>query len=85
MAVSTEVITSPLQQMAATTATDYWNDSSSVEELDLRGRARRDRGDEQPDDRRRGARRRSCTSGAIASTSSIAGNPPGPRTRSRGS
>ena len=33
MAVSTEVITSPLQQMAATTATDYWNDSSSVEEL----------------------------------------------------
>jgi transaldolase len=33
MAVSTEVVTSPLQQMAATTATDYWNDSSSVEEL----------------------------------------------------
>ena len=33
MAVSAEVITSPLQQMAATTATDYWNDSSSVEEL----------------------------------------------------
>jgi transaldolase len=33
MAVSTETITSPLQQMAATTATDYWNDSSSVEEL----------------------------------------------------
>jgi transaldolase len=27
------VVTSPLQQMAATTATDYWNDSSSVEEL----------------------------------------------------
>jgi transaldolase len=33
MAASTEVITSPLQQMAATTPTDYWNDSSSVEEL----------------------------------------------------
>jgi len=33
MAVSTEVVTSPLQQMAATTPTDYWNDSSSVEEL----------------------------------------------------
>ena len=33
MAVSTEVTTSPLQQMAATTPTDYWNDSSSVEEL----------------------------------------------------
>jgi transaldolase len=33
VAVSTEVVTSPLQQMAATTATDYWNDSSSVEEL----------------------------------------------------
>jgi transaldolase len=33
MAVSTEVIASPLQRMAATTATDYWNDSSSVEEL----------------------------------------------------
>jgi transaldolase len=33
MAVSTGVATSPLQQMAATTATDYWNDSSSVEEL----------------------------------------------------
>jgi transaldolase len=33
MATSTEVTTSPLQQMAATTATDYWNDSSSVEEL----------------------------------------------------
>lgn len=33
MATSTEVITSPLQQMAATTPTDYWNDSSSVEEL----------------------------------------------------
>ena len=31
--VSTEIVTSPLQQMAATTATDYWNDSSSVEEL----------------------------------------------------
>ena len=46
MAVSTEVITSPLQQMAATTATDYWNDSCSVEELDLRGRARRGRRDD---------------------------------------
>src|SRR4051794_10890192 len=33
MAVSTEVVTSPLQRMAATTPTDYWNDSSSVEEL----------------------------------------------------
>src|SRR5262245_38446593 len=33
MAVSTEVVTGPLQQMAATTPTDYWNDSSSVEEL----------------------------------------------------
>src|SRR4051794_516761 len=33
MAVSAEVVTSPLQRMAATTATDYWNDSSSVEEL----------------------------------------------------
>jgi transaldolase len=33
MAVSTEVVVSPLQQMAATTPTDYWNDSSSVEEL----------------------------------------------------
>jgi len=33
MATSTDVITSPLQQMAATTPTDYWNDSSSVEEL----------------------------------------------------
>ena len=31
--IATEVVTSPLQQMAATTATDYWNDSSSVEEL----------------------------------------------------
>ncbi len=30
---ATEMITSPLQKMAATTATDYWNDSSSVEEL----------------------------------------------------
>ena len=69
MAVSTEVITSPLQQMAATTPTDYWNDSSSVEELDVRRRARRDRRDEQPDDRRRGARARSCTSGATASAS----------------
>ena len=34
MAVTTEVVTSPLQQMAATTATDYWNDSCSVEELE---------------------------------------------------
>jgi len=34
MAVTTEVITSPLQQMAATTATDYWNDSCSIEELE---------------------------------------------------
>src|SRR3982750_1071125 len=33
MAVSAEVVTSPLQRMAATTPTDYWNDSSSVEEL----------------------------------------------------
>ena len=33
MATSTDVITSPLQRMAATTPTDYWNDSSSVEEL----------------------------------------------------
>src|SRR5580765_2570543 len=33
MSASTEVAVSPLQQMAATTATDYWNDSSSVEEL----------------------------------------------------
>ncbi len=33
MATSTEVVTSPLQEMAATTATDYWNDSCSVEEL----------------------------------------------------
>jgi transaldolase len=33
MTVSTEVVTSPLQRMAATTETDYWNDSSSVEEL----------------------------------------------------
>src|SRR3954468_12909166 len=33
MAVSTEVVTSPLQRMAATTPTDYWNDSSSVAEL----------------------------------------------------
>ncbi len=33
MATSTETSTSPLQRMAATTATDYWNDSSSVEEL----------------------------------------------------
>ena len=33
MAVSTGVVTSPLQRMAATTPTDYWNDSSSVEEL----------------------------------------------------
>ena len=34
MAVTTEVVTSPLQQMAATTATDYWNDSCSIEELE---------------------------------------------------
>jgi len=34
MAVTTEVVVSPLQQMAATTPTDYWNDSSSVEELE---------------------------------------------------
>jgi transaldolase len=33
MSASTEVAASPLQQMAATTATDYWNDSCSVEEL----------------------------------------------------
>jgi transaldolase len=33
MSTSTEVAASPLQQMAATTATDYWNDSCSVEEL----------------------------------------------------
>jgi transaldolase len=33
MATSTEAVTTPLQQMAATTASDYWNDSSSVEEL----------------------------------------------------
>ena len=33
MSVSTEVVASPLQRMAATTPTDYWNDSSSVEEL----------------------------------------------------
>jgi len=31
--VSTEVVTSPLQQMAATTVTDFWNDSCSIEEL----------------------------------------------------
>ncbi len=34
MAVGSEVIASPLQRMAATTATDYWNDSSSVQELE---------------------------------------------------
>jgi transaldolase len=34
MAASAEVITSPLQRMAAATRTDYWNDSSSVEELE---------------------------------------------------
>lgn len=34
MAVSTEVVVSPLQQMAATTETDYWNDSCSIEELE---------------------------------------------------
>jgi transaldolase len=33
MSLSTEVVTSPLQEMAATTPTDYWNDSCSVEEL----------------------------------------------------
>jgi transaldolase len=33
MAASPEVIASPLQRMSAATATDYWNDSSSVEEL----------------------------------------------------
>ena len=33
MSASTEMAASPLQQMAATTATDYWNDSCSVEEL----------------------------------------------------
>ena len=33
MSASTAMATSPLQQMAATTATDYWNDSCSVEEL----------------------------------------------------
>ena len=33
MSASTEVAASRLQQMAATTATDYWNDSCSVEEL----------------------------------------------------
>jgi transaldolase len=33
MAASTEVIVSPLAEMVATTATDYWNDSSSIEEL----------------------------------------------------
>jgi len=32
--ISTEIVTSPLQRMAATTPTDYWNDSSSVEELE---------------------------------------------------
>ena len=30
---TTDVVESPLQEMAATTATDYWNDSCSVEEL----------------------------------------------------
>ena len=34
MAVTTELVATPLQQMAATTPTDYWNDSSSVEELE---------------------------------------------------
>jgi transaldolase len=34
MSASTEVAASPLRQMAATTATDFWNDSCSVEELD---------------------------------------------------
>jgi transaldolase len=33
MSVTTDVVVSPLQQMAAATPTDYWNDSSSVEEL----------------------------------------------------
>jgi len=33
MAVETEVVTSPLQEMASATPTDYWNDSCSVEEL----------------------------------------------------
>ena len=33
MSASTELTASSLQQMAATTATDYWNDSCSVEEL----------------------------------------------------
>jgi transaldolase len=33
MSASTEVGTSPLLEMASTTATDYWNDSCSVEEL----------------------------------------------------
>ncbi len=30
---TTELITTPLQKMAATTPTDYWNDSSSIQEL----------------------------------------------------
>ena len=55
MATSTDVVTSPLQEMAATTPTDYWNDSSLDRGADVRGRARRDRRDEQSDDRRRGA------------------------------
>jgi transaldolase len=33
MSASTEVAAGRLAEMAATTATDYWNDSCSVEEL----------------------------------------------------
>jgi transaldolase len=33
MATSTEIVVSPLQEMASSTETDYWNDSCSVDEL----------------------------------------------------
>ena len=67
MATHTDV-KSPLHETVATTATDYWNDSCSIEELTVRDRTRRRRRDVEPDDRRRGAAARRCTSGATGRT-----------------
>ena len=54
MATQTDV-KSPLHETVATTPTDYWNDSCSIEELTYAIAQRRGRRDVEPDDRRRGA------------------------------
>ena len=76
---------SPLARTVATTATDIWNDSCAVDELEYAIAYRRDRGDGQPDDR---PRRLEAGPGPLARDASVAlaeGQPDaGPSGSSRG-